>query len=238
MLIFCSVEWFAVSKEDVEQIFSPTLKILKAKDVTRERRYGAVDMDFYWFKNPHFFQYQQALKVTIYCPMDFSNFPFDSHSCDLLYGSSYSTANAMQLYPPPVIHVNDKNLKFGDKGLKFHQDRLPFIITLESLESFDFFEGGFNYSYAGMRIHLSRNSLGLLIGGFYGPTCIFAMLSLISYGIDLSIVSFSFYLRISTIITFRALVFSGSRKIRITDYTGFDCCQCLQFCSRSSFKRI
>ena len=43
---------------------------------------------------------------------------------------------------------------------------------------------GYDYSYAGLTIHLKRNKLGLLIGSFYVPTGIFAMLSMISFAIN------------------------------------------------------
>ena len=162
---------------------------MTAKDVIRERRYGAVDLDFFWFRFPHFLEYQQALKVTIYCSLDFTNFPFDSHTCDLKFGSSYSTDNALQLDPSPDLHYSNQVVKYGDSYRSFNQSRIPFLILLESLKSFQHFEGGWNYSYTGMRIFLTRNDLGLLIGGFYGPTALFSALSLISYSINIDSVS-------------------------------------------------
>ena len=39
-------------------------------------------------------------------------------------------------------------------------------------------------SYAGMQIHLKRNSLGLLLGGYFIPMLLFTLISLLSYGID------------------------------------------------------
>ena len=51
------------------------------------RNYGPIDNDFFWIKYPHLIEYQQALKVTIYCSFDFKTFPFDSHNCDFNFGS-------------------------------------------------------------------------------------------------------------------------------------------------------
>jgi hypothetical protein len=87
--------------------------------------------------------------------------------------------------------MNYKNQSVShDEGLlHMKQSRLPFDISLESLKPFEYVEGGMKYSYAGMRIHLTRNDFGVLIGGYYGPTIIFSMLSLVSYSIKADIVS-------------------------------------------------
>ena len=61
---------------------------------------------------------------------------------------------------------------------------------LESLEPFEKDVDGYNFSHVGMRIHMQRNNLGLLLGGFYAPMGLFSALSLISYTIDPDIVSF------------------------------------------------
>ena len=71
-----------------------------------------------------------------------------------------------------------------------NQSLLPFKITLESLEPFEKDVDGYNFSHVGMRIHLQRNNLGLLLGGFYAPMGLFSALSLISYTIDPDIVSY------------------------------------------------
>ena len=64
------------------------------------------------------------------------------------------------------------------------QSRLPFEITLESLEIFKVEEDGYNYTHAGMKINFTRNQLGLLAGGFYVPTFMFSLLSLLSFAIS------------------------------------------------------
>ena len=66
--------------------------------------------------------------------------------------------------------------------------RLPFDIELKSMNTFGVFDAGYNYSYAGMAVHFSRNGLGLLLGGFYGPTTVFKVLSLISFNINPEVV--------------------------------------------------
>ena len=66
--------------------------------------------------------------------------------------------------------------------LKFH---IRHHISLNP--SFTHFTG-LNYSSAGIRVHFHRNNISLLIGGYYAPTMIFALLSQVSYSIDIHMV--------------------------------------------------
>ena len=70
------------------------------------------------------------------------------------------------------------------------QSRLPFNITLESLEELPILEEGRNHSYTGVKMVFRRNNLGLLTGGFYFPTLVFALLSLLSFVINPEVVSY------------------------------------------------
>ena len=85
MFIFRTLGWYAIKEDDQNQLYFPTLRINEAKLVSRTRKYGPTDEDFFWFFYPHNFEFQQALKVEIYCTFDFKSFPFDSHECDFKY---------------------------------------------------------------------------------------------------------------------------------------------------------
>ena len=61
---------------------------------------------------------------------------------------------------------------------------------LESREEYKHSQAGSEYSFIGMRIKLTRNNLGLLVGGYFGPTTIFSILSLVSFTINPDIVSY------------------------------------------------
>merc|ERR1712051_171217 len=89
----------------------------------------------------------------------------------------------------PIIDHENRSVRHHDGLLHMRQSRLPFDISLESLEPFEYVQRGLTFSYAGMRIHFTRNDFGVLIGGYYGPTAIFSMLSLVSYSIKADIVS-------------------------------------------------
>ena len=184
-----SLRWYAVNEFDQTQIFTPTLEIRRAKTIVRKRKYGAIDKDYFWYFHPeNMMEYQQSLKVTIYCSMDFKHFPFDSHTCDLNFGASGITINALKMNATTMNYKN-QSVKYNEGLLHMKQSRLPFDISLESLEPFEYVQGGYKYSYAGMSLHLTRNDFGVLIGGYYGPTIIFSTLSLVSYSIKADIVS-------------------------------------------------
>ena len=73
-------------------------------------------------------------------------------------------------------HIN-KHLSFDELSVEMEE------------RSYEYVQGGYKYSYAGMRLHFTRNDFGVLIGGYYGPTIIFSTLSLVSYSIKADIVS-------------------------------------------------
>ena len=133
-------------------------------------------------------EYQQSLKVTIYCSINFKHFPFDYHNCDLNFGASGITINALKMSTTAMNYKN-QSVSHDEGLLHMKQSRLPFDISLESLESFVYVQRGYPFSYTAMRLHLTRNDFGILIGGYYGPTAIFSMLSLVSYSIKADIVS-------------------------------------------------
>ena len=162
-----------------------------AKTVTRTRKYGPLEHDFFWFKYPHRFEYQQAFKVEIYCALEFIAYPFDSQECNFTFGSSVTFSEDLHLKETWLRYQN-KRKKFGAGPLEIETNRLPFIISLESLREHVFTQAGYNYSFVGMKMTLTRNSFGLLIGGYYGPTGMFSLLSLVSFTINPEIVSKGF----------------------------------------------
>ena len=90
-----------------------------------------------------------------------------------------------------IIFHKGKSVSYGEELLFVDQTLLPFDIRLESLETITEFVDGYHYPYAGMRIYMHRNNLGVLIGGFYLPMLMFSALSLISYLIKPEVVSIS-----------------------------------------------
>ena len=183
------LRYYSVNEIDQHEVYFPTLQIKDAKHVSRTRKYGPQDEDYFWFLYPHEFEYQQALKIEIYCTFDFTSYPFDSHECDFDFGASSSFASLLYLNETLLRHKNIKRY-FGEGPITFIPTRLPFSVSLDSLEEHKYFQAGEVYSFVGMRIRLTRNNMGLLVGGYYGPTSIFSLLSLASFTINPDIVSF------------------------------------------------
>ena len=164
------------------------MTINRAKTIERTRTFGLTDEDESWFDSQNGkMDYKQSIKVTIYCKFEFQSYPFDKHFCDFIY-----IANAPALYlwlNSSEITYQNQNVENQEEIIHIEQSDLPFHIELERLERFNLTRTGYNYSSTGMRIHIERNNLGLLIGGYYGPTTIFVLLSLVSYSIDADMVS-------------------------------------------------
>ena len=164
------------------------MTINRAKTIERTRKFGLTDEDESWFNGFNgIIDYKQSIKVTIYCKFEFQSYPFDSHTCDFIY---IATAPAQYLWlNSSEIRYQNQNVENQEEIIHIEQSDLPFYIELERLERFNLTRTGYNYSSTGMRIHIERNKLGLLIGGYYGPTTIFVLLSLVSYSIDADMVS-------------------------------------------------
>ena len=132
--------------------------------------------------------------VEIYCPFDFSNFPFDKHDCNFTFGLKALDTEIARLTPPIINYEDQFSAAFpcpgycsslGQIHIKISSESLPFYMELSSMEtiSVKIDQSAFLYDQAGISIHFSRKSLGNLSGSFYGPTAIFAILSLISFHI-------------------------------------------------------
>ena len=178
--------WYPLDGKDQNQIYSPTMTINRAKTIERTRKFGLTDEDESWFNGFNgIIDYKQSIKVTIYCKFEFQSYPFDSHTCDFIYIAT-APVRFLLLNSSEIRYQNVENQR---EIIRVEQSDLPFHIELESLEQFNLTLTGHNYSSTGMRIHIERNNLGLLIGGYYGPTTIFVLLSLVSYSIDADMVS-------------------------------------------------
>ena len=79
-------------------------------------------------------------------------------------------------------------LKLGDEILNVSSTRIPFEMNVESMESFNILDAGYNYSHAGFRIYFYRNIVGGLLSGFYLPTGLLSLISMISFGINPEVV--------------------------------------------------
>ena len=172
-------------------MFFPKLRVQNSKEVVPVKEYGPNnDVEFYWHAYPNLLQYQERLKVTVYCPFDFTNFPFDNHQCNLNFGlTSYVTTTASLL--PLIISYGGISTSLGQNSIQIVSTNSPepFNMNLSSIAPFlELDNDDASYSFTGMHMEFYRNTIGSLIGGYYVPTATFSIFSLVSYSIDLDIV--------------------------------------------------
>ena len=86
-------DWYAIPKEVKGDLFFPNLLFDKIKHIEKQLNYGPKFQEYYWMNTAnnlkHDLEYNEKLKITSFCVFDFSTFPFDSHKCELILGSSY-----------------------------------------------------------------------------------------------------------------------------------------------------
>ena len=56
----------------------------------------------------------------------------------------------------------NRNITTQDDIVQVYSQSLPFDIHVQSIPTYNTFEYGYNYSSAGLKIHLKRNSYGFI----------------------------------------------------------------------------
>lgn len=171
------------------QIFFPSLKFLNIKSIVKNKDMDARNSGYYWFVKEDVgirAEYKNLYKITSYCDFNFSSFPFENLKCDMIFRSSQSSSKWTSLLKPQLFsgYINT------DKNTVLVNTSLPYEILAGKIEPFLMLIGGSNYSATGISFRMKRNDLGMLVSQFYGPTAIFTILSMLSYNIDVAMVSF------------------------------------------------
>ena len=167
------------------------MKKIRVKTIQKQKLYAPTLDSYFWFRYPHHLEYLETLKVEFYCSFDLANFPFDQHKCDMNFGSAGVSITYLKLLPTKVIYSGIET-KYGGNPLNVSSTRIPFEIKVESSETFNILDAGYNYSHAGLKMYFKRSRIGGIISGFYGPTALFALLSMISFGISPDVVRIHF----------------------------------------------
>ena len=124
-----------------------------------------------------------------------------------------------------------------DQETKLSDGHLPYSFSILGKKEFPITNYEWDYPAIGIRIILKRKTLGTLIGGFYIPTALFAILSMISFFINPDVVS-TVYLRVFPLIDNGKKCFLDSWQNGSTSNIVFDILKCLQFIESSPEKRI
>ena len=180
-----NLTWIKVDEQQSKEIFFPKLRIWNDKEVASGIEYGPNHgSDFLWVRHDGKMMYQERLKITVYCPFDFGNFPFDSHQCDLNIGVSNYFPDQVKLSALTILYKN-LSTTLGEEGILIDSilSPEPFDVNLTSIEPFDVSENNYSFSFTGMHMEFYRSDIGCLVGSYYFPTFTFSILSLMSYAI-------------------------------------------------------
>jgi hypothetical protein len=165
--------------------------------------------------------------VTVFCPMDFGNYPRDSHTCPFLIGSrSSDDDDAFKVLRPRLT-----KRYFALNALSFHVTFSEFAVIKRE------FLGG-NYSAAGFNVHLMRLTTPFLLD-VYMPSAILVTASWISFAIPVENVPG----RMSLLVTVLLMLLNisatvGAKSPLIKELTFMDAWMltCIVFVSASLFE--
>lgn len=171
---------------------------MHALHVKGHKLYGGETSTDVWYLHPHKVVYRETMHITGLCNnMNFEFFPYDSHACYfgmvlLNVPTSLFVLDQPTLYK---LHINEDVLQEQESSeVCINAPRLNFetcISTDESLKAFQMnSEDGTTFSVMQLKVVLTRNqgSLDKIIIGYYVPTGIFALMSMISFAIQPDIV--------------------------------------------------
>ena len=138
----------------------------------------------------------EIIRVTVYCNFDFSYFPFDHQHCNLSLIDPVYSKNWVVINETKFL-CNKGICQKGKEWIMLqNQNKIPYSIRMKNMGSHDLTFGTDidplaiePWSFSSISFSLQRNTLGLLIGSFYFPTGLFALLSMGSYLINPEIVS-------------------------------------------------
>ena len=187
-----SKRWHFVEIDERPKIFFPKIKFQRVKSVEKALDFDARTATFYWLQNNEIpddgvqAEYRDDFKIVSFCDFDFSQFPFETLTCNVTFRLYDLSIVYNSFKAKPDIYFKFNNEKLDVIPIKTN---LPFDITAEAIELFTENDSGMVYSATGVTFLLKRNSLGLLLSRFYGPMACFALLSALSYNINIDMVS-------------------------------------------------
>ena len=117
--------------------------------------------------------------------LTFQDFPFDNHECDFEYW--VKEESIIKLNTTSWVWYKKNSINDTKNTLIITNTTTPFIVFVEINPVYELLD---SFPTSGIKIILHRDTIGLLIGSFYVPTGIFAILSIASYVIHPDIVSF------------------------------------------------
>ena len=184
--------YLEVPLSNYNEIRRPSLMFLNAFEVQKMSLFGGDRFDYFWIytKNQTNFEYAEYLQVKLGCNFEFNNYPFDRHDCDLKF---YCPSYDEPMLEFKEIHLYD-SLTGGEvsmnESLELRNGRIPFraqVKTLVDTEPKTIVD--YSFSTSGIQFNFKRTDLALLMSGYFIPTGMFALFSLLSFLISIENVS-------------------------------------------------
>ena len=186
-------KWFQVDESTAKDIWAPDINFLNLIEETPIVLAGKSRNKYEWWIIKSDTEVQMKLyqffKVTFTCDFHFEYFPFDSHFCQLNYGPKMNTNSTILMLPIRILREDTKaTLLKEEEYVTILNNHLPYDFSLTTGKNFAKYNYEYYSPYSSLIIKAERTKLGSLMGGFYGPTTLFSMLSMISYLINVEVV--------------------------------------------------
>ena len=186
---FCNwVPVNAKSYDESKDLFFPKLKFAFQRENKKLQLFGQFANHYQSFRffPPHLLEYAEFLEVTVSCTLVPISYPFDHHECNLTFYDPHKVTRILTFSPVLLVDIIDGVYTSGKSMDKLHS-ALPFDIKAEIIQPFKFpshpTNPDFINSITGISFKFKRNSLGALISGYFIPTLVYSLASLISFAI-------------------------------------------------------
>ena len=172
-------------------IWHPRITFLNALSVEKNQGVGYENLHEYFARPNNELFMVETIKIIFSCEFKFATFPFDKHDCNLTYYDRIYDVNYVNLNQAwKVEYVTEDLFTYIEKEGSLHLNvpKIPFDIWVKINPKSSIIDG--TISTAGIKLKLQRDSIGLLMGSFYVPTGVFAVLSMASFVINPDVVSY------------------------------------------------
>ena len=108
-------------------IWTPSLEFENVLQYQSTQAYGASFKFSLWYnKENGTLEYEEEIQLSLLCPFEFSDFPFDSHECYVEYGDDKYGASKVKLNPANIAYRN-LTIQFGDDPIVIGGFQLEFV---------------------------------------------------------------------------------------------------------------
>ena len=147
--------------------------------------FGYEQKQEYYIIYPNIMEMDENLKVTFSCDFAFQKFPFDRQECNFSLYESIYIKDYVQMETAKLYYNNQHVTIDSNHSLSINSPKIPFRIdAVINPVRVDYSRN----SISSIQMTLQRISQGQIIGGFFVPTGIFAILSMASYLINPDVV--------------------------------------------------